>query len=67
LTFRVHLFARHTRAKIAKFKQQKKARFEAKSGTGKRFLAFLFEEIIALKRQLNPEKTASSKKSTRES
>jgi hypothetical protein len=47
---------------IAKFKQQKKARFEAKAGPGKKSLAFTFEEINALKRQLKPEKTASSKK-----
>jgi hypothetical protein len=47
---------------IAKFKQQKKAHFEAKSGSGKNSLAFLFEEINALKRQLKPEKTVSSKK-----
>jgi hypothetical protein len=47
---------------IAKFKQQKKACFEAKAGPGKKSLAFLFEEINALKRQLKPEKTASSKK-----
>jgi hypothetical protein len=50
---------------IAKFKQQKysKAHFEAKAGPGKKSLAFLilFEEINALKRQLKPEKTASSK------
>jgi hypothetical protein len=53
---------------IAKFKQQKnnKALFEAKAGPGKMSLAFLFEEINALKRQLKPEKTASSKKSTKE-
>jgi hypothetical protein len=51
---------------IAKFKQQKKAYFEAKAGTKKKSLAFLFEEINALKRQLKPEKTASSKKSTKE-
>jgi hypothetical protein len=55
---------------IAKFKQQKKnkACFEAKAGTRKKSLAFLFEEIDALKRQLQskPEKTASSKKSTKE-
>jgi hypothetical protein len=38
---------------IAKFKQQKKACFEAKAGPGKKSLAlaFLFEEIHALKRQ----------------
>jgi hypothetical protein len=46
----------------AKFKQQKKAHFETKAGPGKESLAFLFEEIHALKRQLRPEKTASSKK-----
>jgi hypothetical protein len=52
---------------IAKFKQQKnnKACFEAKAGPGKNSLAFLFEEINAIKRQLKPEKTASSKKRTR--
>jgi hypothetical protein len=52
---------------IAKFKQQKKARFEAKSGAGKKSLAFLFEEINSLKRQLKPEKTASIKKKKAES
>jgi hypothetical protein len=52
---------------IAKFKQQNKARFEAKAGPGKKSLAFLFEEINALKRQLKLEKTASSKKSKAES
>jgi hypothetical protein len=53
---------------INKFKQHKKAHFEAKSGPGKKSLAFLFEEINALNRQLQlkPEKTASSKKSTKE-
>jgi hypothetical protein len=55
---------------ISKFKQQKKACFEAKSGPGKKSLAFLvlFEEINALKRQLQlkPEKTATSKNSTKE-
>jgi hypothetical protein len=53
---------------IAKFKQQKKTRFEAKAGPGKKSLAihFLFEEINAPKRQLKPEKTTSSKKSTKE-
>jgi hypothetical protein len=52
---------------IAKFKQQKKnkAHFEAKAGLGKKSLAFLFEEVNALKGQLKPEKTASSKKRTR--
>jgi hypothetical protein len=51
---------------IAKFKQQKKACFEAKAEPGKKSLAFLFlfKEINALKRQLQlkTEKTASSKK-----
>jgi hypothetical protein len=51
---------------IAKFKQQKNnnACFEAKATPGKKSLAlyFLFEEIDALKRKLNPEKTANSKK-----
>jgi hypothetical protein len=53
---------------IAKIKQQKKACFEAKAGTGKNSLAFLvlFEEISALKRQLKTEKTASSKKRNKE-
>jgi hypothetical protein len=50
---------------IAKFKQQKKACFEAKDGPGKKSLAFLFEELNALKRQLKPEKTAINKKRTR--
>jgi hypothetical protein len=52
---------------IAKFIQQKKACFEAKAGPGKKSLAFLFEEINALKRQLKPEKAASSKKRKAES
>jgi hypothetical protein len=49
---------------IAKFKQQKKRKacFEAKYGPGKMSLAFLFEKINALKRQLKPEKGAKSKK-----
>jgi hypothetical protein len=55
---------------FAKFKQQKtnKACFEAKAGSGKKSLALLvlFKEINALKRQLKPEKTASSKNSTKE-
>jgi hypothetical protein len=55
----------------SKFKQQKnnKAHFEAKAGPGKKYLAlaFLFEEINALKRQLKPEKTASSNKRKGES
>jgi hypothetical protein len=39
---------------IAKFKQQKKnkARFEAKTGPGTKSLAFLFEEINALKKAI---------------
>jgi hypothetical protein len=44
---------------IAKLKQQKnnKAHFEAKAGPGKKSLAFLFEEINSVKRdlQLKPE------------
>jgi ribosomal protein S15P/S13E len=52
---------------IAKFKQRKKAHFEANAGTGKKSLSFLFEEINALKRHLKPEKTASSKKRKAES
>jgi hypothetical protein len=47
---------------IEKFKQKKKVWFEAKAGPGKKSLAFLFEEINALKRKLKPEKIASSKK-----
>jgi hypothetical protein len=54
---------------IAKFKQKKKKKscFEAKAGPRKNSLAFffLFEEINALKRQLKPEKTESSKKAPR--
>jgi hypothetical protein len=54
---------------IAKFKQQKnnKACFEARSGSGMKSLSFcfLFEEINALKSQLKPEKSASSKKRER--
>jgi hypothetical protein len=54
---------------IAKFKQQKKnkACFEDKDGNGKKYLALLFEEINALKRELKPEKTARSKKRKAES
>jgi hypothetical protein len=54
---------------IAKFKQQKnnKACFEAKAEPGKKSLAFLFEEINALKRQLKPGKNSSSKKRKAES
>jgi hypothetical protein len=51
---------------IAKFKQHKKNFFEAKYGLGKKYLAFLIEEINAFKRQLKPEKTANNKKSTKE-
>jgi hypothetical protein len=53
---------------IAKFKQQKKPHFEAKDGPGKKSLAFLilFKAINALKRQLKPEKTTSSKKRNKE-
>jgi hypothetical protein len=51
---------------FSKFIQQKKACFEDRAGPGKKSFAFLFEEINALKRQLKPEKTASSKKSTKE-
>jgi hypothetical protein len=43
-------------------RKNNKACFEAKAGTGKKSLAFLFEKINALKRQLKPEKTVSSKK-----
>jgi hypothetical protein len=54
---------------IAKFKQQKKnkACFEAKAGPGKKSLAFLYEEINALKTKLKPEMTASIKKRKAES
>jgi hypothetical protein len=51
---------------IAKFKYHKKARFEAKAGPRKRSLAFHFEEINALRRQLKSEKTTSSKKRNKE-
>jgi hypothetical protein len=47
---------------ISKFKQQKNAHFEAKSGPGKKYLAFPFKESDELKRQLKTEKTASRKK-----
>jgi hypothetical protein len=50
-----------------KFKQQKKVCFEAKAGPRKKALAFLFEEINALKRKLKPEMSASSKKRKAES
>jgi ribosomal protein S15P/S13E len=52
---------------IVKFKHQKKACFESKAEPGKKSLAFLFEEINALKRHLKPEKTESSKKRKAES
>jgi hypothetical protein len=39
-----------------------KSRFQTQSGTRKKSLAFLFEEINAIKRQLKHEKTAISKK-----
>jgi hypothetical protein len=52
----------------SEFKQQKKACFETKDGPGKKSLSFifLFEEMNPLKKQLNPEKTASSKKQEEE-
>jgi hypothetical protein len=37
---------------IAKFKQQKKAHFEARAGPGNKSFALLFKEINALKSQL---------------
>jgi hypothetical protein len=54
---------------IAKFKQQNKAHFEAKAEPGRILwpTCFLFEEINALKRQLKPGKTTSSKKRKAES
>jgi hypothetical protein len=52
---------------ISKVKQQKMTCFKALSGPGKKSLAFLFEKINLLKRQLNPEKIASSKKRKAES
>jgi hypothetical protein len=53
---------------ITKVKQKKKKKvcFEAKAVPGKKSLAFLFEEIHALKRYLKREKTASSKKRNKE-
>jgi hypothetical protein len=45
--------------------RKNKACFEAKSVPGKKSLAFLFEDINDFKRQLKPEKNASSKKRTR--
>jgi hypothetical protein len=52
---------------IDKFKQQKKNEvcFEAKAGPGKKSLAFLFEEINALKRQLKPERLQAVRRVTR--
>jgi hypothetical protein len=49
---------------IAKFKHLKnnKACFEAKAVSVKKSLDFLFEEINALKRQLNPEKIQAGKR-----
>jgi hypothetical protein len=47
---------------IAKTKQQKKVRFEAKSVPKRQSLAFLFEETNALKRQWKPEKFIMNKK-----
>jgi hypothetical protein len=41
-------------------------RLENMEKPGKQTLAFLFKEINAIKRQLKPEKTASSKKGTEE-
>jgi hypothetical protein len=52
---------------IIKFKQQKRLTLKPKAEPGKKSLAFLFEEINAPKRQLKPEKTASSKKRKAES
>jgi hypothetical protein len=54
---------------IAKFKRQKKARFEDKAGPEKKSLAFLFDEINALKKylQLKPENTSRNKKTKIES
>jgi hypothetical protein len=46
---------------------RKKSHFEAKAEPGKKSLAFLFEEINAIKRHLQPEKTASSKNRKAES
>jgi uncharacterized protein YchJ len=47
---------------IAKIKQQKKVCFETKAAPERKYLAFLFEEINALKRQLKPEKVTKNKK-----
>jgi hypothetical protein len=47
---------------FAKMKQQKKVSFETKSGPERESLAFHFEEIDALHRQLKPEKVSNNKK-----
>ena len=47
---------------ITKAKQQKKAHSEVKSVPGKKALAFLFEEINALKKQLKPAKEVIPRK-----
>jgi hypothetical protein len=52
---------------ISKFKNQKKALFEAIVGYVKSSLAFLFEDINSLKGQWKPEKAESNKKSIKES
>jgi hypothetical protein len=51
-----------------KHQKNNKACLEAQAEPGKKSLTFLFvfEEINALKRQLKPEKTASSKKKNKE-
>jgi hypothetical protein len=46
---------------------RKRLTLKPKAEPGKKSLAFLFEEINALKRQLKPEETASSKKRKAES
>jgi hypothetical protein len=46
----------------AKFKQQKRSPFEAKSGSRNKFLDFLFEEINTLKKHMKPEKTVNNNK-----
>jgi hypothetical protein len=51
---------------ISNFKQQEKPHHEDKYGPRNKSLAFIFEEINALKRQLMPENTASSKKKKEE-
>ena len=50
-----------------KAKQQKKAHSGAKSSLGKNALAFLFEEINALKKQLKPAKEVNPTKRKAES